>query len=156
MPATHPRRTRPVGVACYLAVAAVAAIAISACGEPRDDRIPGPDLLAEVETEVVATVDIDDDGFAVGQLEVEPGQAIELVNTTGESVRVRGSTGGDLAYDTGGLLPDESTLIVLEDPGRYTFQIDDGEIDEHEAPTLEVGVDVTPRPAPEAPVTEPG
>lgn len=148
MPATRPLRTRAGGVACSLLVAAVS---VSACGEPREDRIPGPDLLDEVETVVRATVDIDDDGFAVEQLEVEPGQAIELVNTTGESVRVHGSTDGDIVYDTGGLFPDESTLIVLEEPGRYSFEIDGLDV-----PALDVGVDVTPRPAPEAPVTEPG
>jgi plastocyanin len=151
MPASPRHRIRRAGCACGLLLTALSgtALSVTACGEPREDRIPGPDLLDEVETEIVATVDIDDDGFAVEHLEVEPGQAIQLVNTSNEAVRVRGSTDGDILYDTGGLRPDESTLVVLEEPGRYTFEIDDREV-----PALQVGVEVTPRPDPETPATE--
>ena len=58
------------------AFAVVAALTLAACGEPADDRIPGPRILEEGEFDVVATVTLDGSGFDKSDVEIAPGQVV--------------------------------------------------------------------------------
>jgi plastocyanin len=88
-----------------------------ACGEPADDRIPGPDLLAETSVEIVETVEVGERGFAPDEITVVAGDGIELINTGTEA---HGFDGGD-AFGTGLLEPGEKSTLVLVESGEYEY-----------------------------------
>lgn len=130
----------------------MATVILGGCGETDENTIPGPNMLDEVETEVVATVSIDDDGFSEDVLDVEPGEAIEFSNAGSEAVRVTGSREDEQIYDTGEIRPDERTIIAFDTVARYSFEIDGAD-----AEPLGVAVGLGPTAEPEeTPATEAG
>jgi hypothetical protein len=104
-------------VARAVLLATIVAAGTLGCGEPDDDRIPGPRLLDEFALERVAEVSVDGDGFDTTRLEVTAGQAIDLVNDDDGPVRIRGRVDDDLRYDTGDLQVGDRTTLGFRSPG---------------------------------------
>lgn len=96
---------------------ALAVLFAAACGEPADDRIPGPDQLAETPFEIVGSISVDERGFTPSEITITAGEGIELVN---EGVDPHGFDGGE-EFGTGLLEPGERSTLVLVEPGDYTY-----------------------------------
>jgi hypothetical protein len=93
------------------------------CSEPGPDRVPGPNLLDDVETPVVADIAVDGERFSPDRLELQVGEAFELTNDGNEPVRVVGTRADEQRYDTGSILPGEATIVAFGEEGRYTFTV---------------------------------
>ncbi len=103
-------------------LAAAAILGLSACGEPDEDRIPGPRLLEEGEFEIVATVTVDESGFDVEAVEIDPGQVVAIEILGDEPTQIRGYVDDELRSDTGDLLPGEAALCRLTEPGGVAYE----------------------------------
>lgn len=97
-----------------LTLAASALLVVTACDSAR--REPGPELLDEVDLTPAVTVEVDGAGFDPDAIEIDAGTPFELVNAGDgpHSLRI-----DDPFVGTGDLLPGESTLVVLDTPGRH-------------------------------------
>lgn len=122
-PSVMASRSRTVGLPAILVLGAV--LLTPACGSPDPDRLPGPRLVEEVETEVVALVGIDRTGFDPAEVTLEVGQALELVNDEEDALRVRGRSDDEPQFDTGRMRPGESTIIAFRETGEVTFTVSD-------------------------------
>ncbi len=97
-------------------------LGLTACGEPDEDRIPGPRLIEEGEFDVVATVTVDESGFDVEVVEIDSGEVVAFEVVGEEPTQIRGYVDDELQSDTGDLLPGETTLIRLTEPGEVTYE----------------------------------
>lgn len=113
------RRARPV---CRAAFLLLAMLPIAGCGEPPpDDRVPGPRLLEENVPEMVGTVTIREAGIEPSALTLETDQGFELTNEDSVPHRIQGRREEELVFDTGEMLPDETTVIVVNTAGTVVF-----------------------------------
>ena len=108
------------------AIAALAAAALVACGDP-DPSPPTPEDLADIDLSPDHTITVDEDGYDPSSLEVEAGEVIRLVN---EGEGPHSFTADDQEFDTGRMLPGEETTLVLTEPDDITYF--DGEDRDHE------------------------
>ena len=99
------------------ALAALAVLALAACGDP-DPSPPTPRDLADLDVSPDHTITVDEDGYEPSSLEVEAGEVILLVNE-GEGDHT--FTADDQEFDTGRLRPCEETTVVLTEPDEITF-----------------------------------
>jgi len=104
-------------------VITVVALAVGggACGSPPDDRIPGPELLEDAQFETVETIAMTEGGFDPGEVQLVSGEAVLIENRDDVPHRVRGHRDESLRFDTGDLLPDESTTIRFTTAGVVVF-----------------------------------
>ncbi len=106
----------------HLLVAALLPVLAAGCGDPPpDDRVPGPELLEENAPELIGTVTLSEDGFDPSRIELETDQGFELTNGAGGSHRIQGRRDEDLIFDTGEMLPGETTVIVVNTEGAVAF-----------------------------------
>lgn len=112
-----------------LLVAAVL-LAGAGCSEAGPDRTPGPSTLDAYATPVVAEVDVDADGFSESQLDLVAGDGVEVTNRADEELRVVGdviTATGDgeprRNFDTGAMLPGETTLLAFTEEELVSFSI---------------------------------
>lgn len=96
--------------------AAVVACIVALAGCDSDRRAISRDDLPDVPTEPTETVELGDDGFGVGELEVTTRDLVEFVNTGDEDHGIRTA---DSSIDTGLLFAGESTLVLFDEPDRY-------------------------------------
>jgi plastocyanin len=98
-------------------LAMLATLTAGGCGEPADDRNPGPRLIDETSLEIVETITVDHTGFAPDEITVTAGDGLELVN---EGVEPHGFDGGE-EFGTGLLEPGERSTLVLPSAGDYPY-----------------------------------
>jgi plastocyanin len=96
-----------------LAALACLVLVVAGCESADEaDRVPGPDDGEQLEFDVDATVEVDEDGFDPARLEVTVGDTIEVVNA-GDHDHGLSSDG----YDTGTLEPGERTVVFFDRSG---------------------------------------
>ncbi|MFL6205984.1 MAG: hypothetical protein ACJ739_11595 [Acidimicrobiales bacterium] len=98
-------------------MAALAAVVLVACGDP-DPSPPTPKDLGDVDLSPDHTITVDERGYQPGDLEVEAGDVILLVN---DGDGPHSFTASDQEFDTGRMRPGEETTLVLTDPDQITF-----------------------------------
>jgi plastocyanin len=109
----------------------------AACGEPRADRDPGPRVFDDVAPEVVATVELTEDGFEPEEVELDAGQAIELTNASDGEARAVARQDDLPDYDTGVMHAGDTVTLAFPSEGSYAFAADGAET---RAASLEVVV----------------
>ncbi|MDZ7675864.1 MAG: hypothetical protein U5K30_12455 [Acidimicrobiales bacterium] len=99
----------------FLVVAVLVASTVSAgCDDGR--RALSRDDLPDVPAEATVVVEIGDDGFDTGTLEIETTDLVEFRNVGDDDHGVRTE---DFSIDTGPIFPDEFTLVVFDEPDEY-------------------------------------
>lgn len=98
-------------------IVALATATLGSCGEPADDRIPGPDLLDDPSLEIVETITVTSDGFDPDQVSIVAGEGLELVN---DGDQPHGFDGGE-DFGTGLLEPGERSTLVLREAGEFPY-----------------------------------
>lgn len=97
-----------------LAAVAVATIVLGACDDER--RAISRDDLPDVPDRPTHVVELGDDGFDVEELVVGTDDLVEFRNVGDGDHGIRTD---DFRIDTGLLLPEESTEVIFDEPGRY-------------------------------------
>lgn len=116
-------------------VLVVLALVVAGCGEPPEDRIPGPRLLDELAVTEAATVRIESEGFDTQRVEVGADEVVVVRNADEVPHRVLGTRDGEGAgdgeraeppdYDTGELLPGEQTVLRVPAGDSVVFALDE-------------------------------
>lgn len=96
--------------------ALVAAMVLSACGEPRPSS-PTPADLAKIDFTPDHTITVDEDGFHPPTLVVRAGDVLLLVN---EGTGLHSFT-AETRFDTGRMHPGDETTLVLSEPGEIPY-----------------------------------
>ena len=110
-----------------VAVVALGAFLLGSCVDS-DASPPTPSDLADIDLSPDHTITVSAEGYDPGELEVETGEVILLVNDGDEP---HSFTADDQAFDTGRLLPDEETTLVLSEPGTHDFHdVEDPDLEE--------------------------
>jgi hypothetical protein len=99
-----------VSRAAVVALSVVAAFVSTGCSDEVAE--PGPHDGASLVFTTRFTISIDEDAVAPNSLKVKVGEAIGVINN---GTRAHGLTSGTI--DTGTLLPGESTVVYLNEPG---------------------------------------
>jgi hypothetical protein len=95
-----------------MAAATFLGLTATACGEPAADRVPGPDMTVRFDFDPAAVIVVSANGTDIEDVELEPGQVIEIINEAGLGIRFAGD-----GFDTGEMRDDESTVIAFTDAG---------------------------------------
>lgn len=100
--------------ACLVA-AVLVGLVLTSCDSDR--RAISRDDLPNVPADPTVEVELGATGFDQEELEITTDDLVEFRNVDDENHGVRTE---DYAIDTGPLFPDEFTLIIFDEPGRYT------------------------------------
>ncbi len=107
----------------FVALAVLAAVVLSGCDSDR--RAISREDLPDVPADATVEVEVGASGFDQEELEITTVDLVEFRNVDDENHGVRTE---DFAIDTGPLFPDEFTLVIFDEPGRYTvFDTEDSE-----------------------------
>ena len=89
-------------------VATLIGLMTTGCGEPADDRIPGPNMSVSFGLDPGAAIVVGANDIDLDDVELQAGQTLEITNETGHRIRFAGS-----GFDTGEMLDGESTVIAF-------------------------------------------
>lgn len=100
-----------------LLLGVVVALATAGCVDP-DPSSPTVEDLRDLDVSPDHTVTVDEGGFDPADLAIAAGEVVLLVNEGDEPHSFTAET----RFDTGRLLPGESTTLVLTEPGEIPYQ----------------------------------